>query len=342
MNDTQLSVSRHEFLSSAGFVCATGQIPNYPASGNCVTCHEFFSHYNRSFMTKDDEQDEEKYKRNFNKMKRIITLIIGACVCFSKLSAQTYEELVGMSYEHSDACDWLAAEECLKKALRLEPGHALNFALLNNLGTIQRRQGKTDDALFSYTIALSQRPHDEVMLINRAELYTEADEIDKAIFDYNTLISNSPEHEQGLYNRGILYIKKGDFLLAEADFERIIETNSETFLGRLGYGILEKARRNYDDSEVIFNYLAEKHADNIRLLEERAELFFMTKRNYRAMTDINKIFAAIPEPAAEIYMLRGRVKLAQTEKASAAMDFKKARDLGYDKESVERLLKECF
>ena len=275
-------------------------------------------------------------------MRRLIILCIGMIFCLCEAQAQTFAEYVTKSYEYADAGDWPSAEDCLKKAMSLEPGHPLNYTLLNNLGTIQRRQGKLEDAAFSYSVALSQRPNDEVMLMNRAVLYTEMDEIDKAIFDYNTLILQYPAHEQGHYNRGILYIKRGDFLLAQADFEDLIDANKDTFLGRFGIAILEKARGNFEDSEVIFNYLVEKHPNNIRLLEERAELFFMMKRNFRAMADVNKVFASLTEPSAEVYMLRGRIKLAQTEKESAAIDFKRARDLGYDSETVERYLKECF
>jgi tetratricopeptide (TPR) repeat protein len=259
-----------------------------------------------------------------------------------ELPAQTFDELFMKSFEYSDAGDWPAAEECLKAAMRLEPANALNYALLNNLGSIQRRQGKTEEALLSYSAALGQMPNDKMILINRAELFTEIGEIDKAIFDYNTILSNSPTDEQGLYNRGLLYIRTGDYLLAQADFERIIETDKDTYLGRFGYAILEKARGNYGDSEIIFNYLADKYPKNARILEERAELFFLTKRNGRAMSDLNKVFAAIAEPSAEMYMLRGRIKLAQNEKPSAAIDFKKARELGYDPETIERLLKECL
>ena len=275
-------------------------------------------------------------------MRRILVIIIVGCIYQLDLPAQTYEELVKKSYEHWDANDWPAAEEALKAALRLEPAHRLNYLLLHNLGTIQRRQAKFDDAVVSYTAALSQRPSDELMLLNRAELYTEMDEIDNAIFDYNTLLINYPTHEQARYSRGILYIKTGEYLLAQADFELIIETNKDTFLGRFGYAILEKARGKYDDSETIFNYLADKYPNHVRILEERAELFFLTKRNYRAMADINKVFAATTEPSAELYMLRGRVRLALREKESAATDFRKAQELGYDNETVERLLKECF
>ena len=275
-------------------------------------------------------------------MKKICVLIIGMVISVQCLSAQTFAEMVKKSYDYSDANDFFAAEECLKAAMRLEPDNQLNFALLTNLGTIQRRLGKFDDALMSYSAALAQRPKDELILLNRAKLYTDMGETEKAIYDYNTLIVYFPTHEQGLFDRGILYINTGEFLLAQADFDAILEAYKDTFLGRFGHAILEKARSNYDVSETIFIYLADKYPDNMRIFEERAELYFLTKRNARAMSDINKVFAATPEPSAEMYMLRGRVKLAQFEKASAAIDFKKARELGYDKETVDRLIKESF
>jgi tetratricopeptide (TPR) repeat protein len=275
-------------------------------------------------------------------MKKIMIGILMGSLIVSSLYAQTYSEWIMKSYSYSDSSNWAAAEEALKAAMRLEPANPLNFALLSNLGTLQRRQGKPEDAVISYTAALSQQPANELILMNRAELYTEMDETEKAINDYNTLLVKIPEHEKALYNRGLLYIKAGEFLLAEADFEHIIDKYPDTFLGRLGYAILEKARGNYDESENIFNYLIDKYPDNKRILEERAELFFLTKRNARAMADLNKLFTTVKEPSAEMFMLRGRVKLAQFEKASAAIDFKKAAELGYNKEAVNRLLKEAY
>ena len=279
---------------------------------------------------------------NETDMKKYGILPLVFILCGNLLCAQTYEELILKSYEYSDANDLFSAEECLKTAMRLEPTHGLNFLLLTNLGTIQRRQGKLDEALMSYSAALNQSPQNELILKNRAELLAEMGEIEKAIGDYNVLVATFPTHEDGLYNRGLLYINTGEYLLAEADFMLIIETNKETFWGRFGYAILEKARGNFDDSEIYFNYLLDKYPNNLRVLEERAELYFLTKRNGRAIFDLNKVFAATSAPSAELYMLRGRIRLAQSEKESAAIDFKKAQELGYDKETVERLLKESF
>jgi len=258
------------------------------------------------------------------------------------LYAQTYEELISKSYDYEEKNDLSAAEECLKAAMRLEPANKLNFALLTNLGTIQRRQGHLDDALTSYTAALNQQPKNEMILENRAVLYTEMHNMELALNDYQTLLAINPLNEEALYQRGLLHIQSGDAILAEIDFERILEINPETVKGRLGIAILEKIRQNYTESETILDYLISKYPNYLLLYEERAELYFLTNRRRRAMTDLNKVFAETPNPSAELYVLRGRVKLAQFEKESAAIDFRKAQMLGYDAETIDNLLKQTY
>ena len=262
--------------------------------------------------------------------------LIGNCY------AQTYEELVQKSYNYVDSDDLPAAEECLKVAMRLEPANRYNYALLTNLGTIQRRQGHLDDALLSYTVALNQQPKNEMILENRAALYTEMGEMELALSDYQTLLVINPLHEEALYQRGLLYIQSENFILAEIDFEKIMEINKETVKGRLGYAILEKVRGNFTESEVILTYLIGKYPNYLLLYEERAELYFLMNRRGRAMTDLNKVFAETPKPSAELYVLRGRIKLAQYEKESAAIDFRKALALGYDSATIEALLKQTY
>lgn len=258
------------------------------------------------------------------------------------LYAQSYEELIEKSYEYVDKNDLPAAEECLRTAMRLEPANPFNYALLTNLGTLQRRQGNLPDAQVSYTAALGRQPRNEMILQNRAELYTEMGETEKALQDYQTLLTLNPLNEDVLYQRGLLHMRNSELLLAEPDFERILEINPETVKGRLGFALLEKLRKNYSESELIFNYLIEKNPAYWLLYEERAELYHLMNKNGRAMTDLNKVFAEVKKPSAELYVLRGRVRLAQYEKESAAIDFKKARDLGYDATTIDMLLKQTY
>ena len=276
-------------------------------------------------------------------MKTFVFPVFFLLFCAAQhLCAQTYEELILKSYDYVEKDDLPAAEESLKAAMRLEPANKLNFTLLTNLGTIQRRLGHLDDALLSYTAALNQQPKNETILENRATLYTEMGEMELAMNDYQTLLAVNPLHEEALYQRGLLHIHSNNSILAEIDFDRIMEINQETVKGRLGFAILEKVRQNYVECEEILNYLISKHPNYLLLYEERAELFFLTDRRARAMTDLNKVFAETPNPSAEQYVLRGRIKLAQFEKESAALDFRKALSLGYDSETIENLLKQTY
>ena len=96
-------------------------------------------------------------------------------------------------------------------------------------------------------------------------------------------------------------------------------------------------RGNYDESERIFNYLISEMPRDWILYED-ADLYFMMgkkctgngryrKSLYRKRTDSN------------LYVLRGKIKLAQYEKERAALDFKKAESMGYNKEVIKELLK---
>lgn len=251
--------------------------------------------------------------------------------------AQTYEQYVEKSFDLLDQNDLVAAGESLKAAMRLEPANPNNYALMMNLGTIQRRQGLLEDALLSYNAALTRYPQHETILENRAQLYTEMGEIEKALNDYNALLMINPDKQDALYARGVLYLDQKDYLRAEEDFDRLLEVNEKSVQARLGFAMLEKIRGNFFESERILNYLINEKPREWRLYEERADLYFRMGKNGRAMGDINKVFVE-SEPTASLYVLRGKVKLAQFEKPSAALDFKKALQMGYDEATIKALL----
>ena len=250
-----------------------------------------------------------------------ITFILATANCF----AQSYEELIEKSYDFLDKKDLVSAEESLRAAMRLEPGNPMNYALLTNLGSIQRRQGKLQDALLSYTAALSGRPNNPTILENRASLY-------------DALLIVEPTNEEALYCRGLIYIQKKNYIWAEQDFDKILEMNEKSVRARLGHAILEKMRGNYEESERIFNYLISQMPRDWLLYEGRADVYFMMGKNARAMADINKVFIE-STPSASLYVLRGKVKLAQYEKESAAKDFLKAQEMGYDQTIIDELMK---
>ncbi|MDR3142762.1 MAG: tetratricopeptide repeat protein [Tannerellaceae bacterium] len=270
---------------------------------------------------------------------RLFTILLWGIVYSSgALTAQTYEEYIEKSYQYLDKGELFAAEESLRAAMRSEPGNPNNYALLTNLGTIQHRQGKKEEAILSYTAALGRYPDNETILDNRASLYVEMGETDKAINDYTLLLLKNPVNEDALYRRGILYLGKKDFIRAEQDFDKILEANEKTVYGRLGHSVLEKMRGNYDESERIYNYLIDQLPHDRALYEGRADLYFMMGKNARALADINKAFLEA-EPTAAMYVLRGKIKLSLYEREPAKKDFLKAKEMGYNQEIIDELLR---
>ena len=72
---------------------------------------------------------------------RFFALLAALLLSIGHTYAQTYEEYIQKSYDFLDKNDLVSAEESIKAAMHLEPGNPTNYALLSNLGTIQRRQG---------------------------------------------------------------------------------------------------------------------------------------------------------------------------------------------------------
>lgn len=268
---------------------------------------------------------------------KFLTLFTSFLLLAVGAHAQTYAEWVDKSFDELESNNLAAAQECLEKALKQEPANPNNFALLTNLGTIQHQLGKTQDAVISYSAALNRIPTNIELLATRASLYIELGENEKAIQDFDTILQLEPDHQESLYYRGLLYLEQEELLSAENDFAHILEVNTNSVKGRLGYALMEKQRGNYDESEKIYNFLISKRPRDWSLYEGRADLYFRMGKNARAMADIHKVFAE-SEPTAFLYVLRGKVKLAQYENDAALKDFAKAIELGYDPQKIQGIL----
>jgi tetratricopeptide (TPR) repeat protein len=270
--------------------------------------------------------------------------ILIAFFCSFSAFAQSYDELIDASFKYLDEKNLPAAEESLKQALKKEPANPRNVLLLSNLGTVQKRLGKREDALLSYTGALSRNPQSKTLLSNRAALYLEMNDLDKAIADYTAILTVDEKDEDALYQRGLLFLAKKNHLAAEADFNKIVEVNPNTLTGRKGIATLCKLRGDYADAEKIYTFLIDKIPEDPDLLLGRGELYLLTGKNSRASSDVNKAISlgnktGRKDPYA--YILRARIKILQYEKKAAQKDIELAVSLGYDKEKAFELLKSC-
>ena len=132
---------------------------------------------------------------------KCILFIVFFMAGFLSVSAQTYNEWIDKSFECIESEDWTGAEKALIGALRVQPANPQNALLLSNLGTIQRKMGKNDEALKSYTNALMITPRSVTLLMNRAALFSEMEKFDDALKDYNQVLMLDDKEEDALYWR---------------------------------------------------------------------------------------------------------------------------------------------
>ena len=259
-------------------------------------------------------------------MISMIILLKGVCSY-----AQNVQDLLSQSFVYIEQNKLDSAEIALKTVLRNDPVNSINPFLLNNLGTVQRRIGKLDEALISYTTALDHYPANQIFLESRASLFAEMGQAHNAIVDYSALLDVNPDSEEALYQRGLLYlqIKNTDF--AEADFRKMLELNPNGLYARRGFASLAKFRGDYIEAEKIYNYLLDKEPEDFNLYAGRAELYLFMEKPGKAYSDINRAIRLAGDDSKNpyLYIIRYRTKLLLRENESALKDLKKAIELGY-------------
>ena len=197
--------------------------------------------------------------------------IVGLLVCF-QLSAQTYDELINRAMDAVEQDSLSLAETLFKKALQLEPANMRNALLFSNLGTVQRRIGKPKEALESYSLALNLTPYSVTMLLNRASLYLEMNQLDKAYVDYCNVIDLDAQNAEALGFRAYVYMNRRQYQDAKIDYQRLLEIKPDDKTARIGMAMVNQKLQRYRESLEEFNRLVVDYPRDVSLLLARAEL----------------------------------------------------------------------
>ena len=271
-------------------------------------------------------------------MKRLLLIVVHTLCCLV-LFSQEYNKLVEKSFECIENEDWLCAEDYIVKALKSEPANVQNSLLLSNLGTIQRYMGKNEDAIKSYTNALMITPRSVTILKNRASLYASIDSLDRAISDYSQVVALDINEEDAIYRRGLVYLQKLDTLSARCDFETLLKINPESRNASIGFAALMKYRNYYDEAVNIYSKIIKLNERDFDAYFGRAEAYFYLGKMAKAREDIKKAID-IDDKDPLAYVLRAKIGWSQFERESAIKDFDKAVELGYPKETADKILSE--
>ena len=133
------------------------------------------------------------------------SIFVFSLLFFSSLtvSAQTYRELSEKAIDCIERDSLAQAEDLLVQAMKLEPSNPHNALLFSNLGLVQRRLGRYDDALQSYTYALNIAPNAVPILLDRAAIYMEKGMTDRAFLDYSEALEADKGNKEALLMRAL-------------------------------------------------------------------------------------------------------------------------------------------
>lgn len=256
------------------------------------------------------------------------------------LSAQSYQELSGRAVDCIEKDSLAEAEKLLTEALKLEPKNPHNALLFSNLGLVQRRLGRYEEAVDSYSYALNIAPLAVPILLNRAALYLELGLQDKAYVDYCQVMDVDKTNAEALLMRAYIYVMRRDVKAARLDYDRLLELDPQSYSGRLGLATLEQKEGRYRESLDLLNKLIAENPGDAILLVARADVERDMNHEDLALIDLEEAIRLAPS-STEAYLLRGDIYLAQKKKGLAKFDFEKAISLGVSPSELHEQLKQC-
>ena len=280
-----------------------------------------------------------KIRIEMNRVKRIVCMAVVLGMSFA-VHAQTYHEVVekAMAYTLSDSL--VQAEQLFQQALKMDPVNARNALLFSNLGTVQKRQGKMDDAIESYTLALNITPYATTILLNRAALYLDKGQNDKAYVDYCNVIDLLPENEEARLFRAYIYMNRRQYDEARVDYNVIIGKNPSHKSARIGLVLIDQNTGKMNSAHNSLNLLVNDFPTDASLLKMRANLELEENFLDAALVDLEEA-ARLDATDAETYCQIGDVCLQLHKKEEARKAFEKAITLGIPRVQLQDKLKAC-
>lgn len=275
------------------------------------------------------------------KKRSKIYLLLGGCALLSlPMQAQSYKELVDKAMDMTMKDSLAQAEQLYRQALKLEPANARNALAFSNLGTVLKRQGKTDEAIEAYTMALNIIPYSTAILLNRATLYMEKNQLDKAYVDYCSVIDLLPSNKEARLFRAYIYMKRRQYKEARIDYNTLLAADMKNKAARTGLVMLDQKEGKLTAAIDGLNLLIAEYPQDISLLRMRANIEMEQGFGEVALADLEEASRLNPNDS-ETYVAIGDLYLEMKKKKEARASYEKAIAHGIPRSELLPKLKQC-
>jgi tetratricopeptide (TPR) repeat protein len=133
-----------------------------------------------------------------------IGMLVTLALLSLNLSAQSLKTLESTFEECFQRKDYECAEKALKKLVKKEPDGKTVARHYTNLGTVQRRLGKQEEALEAYSKAIQYNQGQILNWTNRATLRGQMGDTEGALADFEAALLIDHKSETVYVNRAAL------------------------------------------------------------------------------------------------------------------------------------------
>ncbi len=252
-------------------------------------------------------------------------------------TTSAYNALLDSVQQATDAQQWSRAEQFIKQMVALDPTNVNNSLLLSNLGTVQRMQGKFDDALRSYNMALDMTPNAVAILTNRGVLHIQRGELDAAAADLQRVVERDAQNEEALFWLAFIAMNRGQADVATSRLDEILAFNPRSVQALEGKALLAKATGDYTNALSLYTQLIE-NAQDADYYANRADCALMLRNLSQASEDIQSALNINPDDG-YLYLLRAKLNKMRFNFDDMDRDIKLAEQHGVDPEEIQNSLK---
>lgn len=271
-------------------------------------------------------------------MRILATLII--LLTGSSLMAQGYNDLFKEGEKQLRVNDYSKAAVLFRQVVEKDSTNKFNEYAYSNLAFAQWQLGEIENAITSYTKALTLNPESAQIMLQRARLYLEQENNDSALADYSRALSIEPHNSHALFMRAYIYGKKKEYEKAYADYNSLLAIEPDNNDARLSLALLYHRAGRLNDSLMLLGLLIDGNPQNAEFYYARSNVEREEGLTALATMDIEKATQLAPKNA-QYHIEHARLLLAQGDKRAARTALDKAVASGYEKAGLSELYKEC-
>lgn len=256
-------------------------------------------------------QEEIKFMRS---LYLITVILFVSGISFG----QSKKKLKNTAQVCFDLRNYACAEEALLKALKLD---STDHFLLNNLGMVQRRLNKPQEALISFSKVLELVPDDIFALNGKAGVLILFKDYENALYLLNKAHQQSSFNESTLLLRSAVYRHLKNPEAALSDLKNILQIKPNDFAARSNIALLKKEQGDSVNAKSDFIMLLTERPKDVISINALAEIE-LTNKNFQAASDYTDKAISIDSEYANAYLTRGRIRLCLGQKDLACQDFR--------------------